>query len=376
MRNKSYYWDLWCVICLVFLSNFSFSHDVQFNKAALYEEEELLSIFLHTKSYSLVEQAGVIDENLFQINGCSIASMSKKNTVDGVLLGYNLECQQPAQTVDFSVLMKLLPNFSFIFEKFDKHHLKQRQLVSIGNPKIQLNRSQNSTILDYVRLGADHISSGYDHLVFLLALSLLLGWTALLFWAVLGFTLGHGLSITLASLQIVEVHASLVEIVIGLSIVVLAIEALYRGRSQKKVYGLTALLVMFLLFTPYWLSAVGLGLVLFGYFNLKARSDRAMKVAIACMTVIFGLYHGLGFSQLLIAQNFEISELWQPIIGFNIGVELGQIIAIVLMFAFAEFALKFIPAKWHVLCREVTACLALTCGIYWLCARTLAQFVF
>ena len=144
-----------------------------------------------------------------------------------------------------------------------------------------------SGLAGFVRLGVMHILTGYDHLLFLLAL--LIGATN--FWRVLGiasaFTLAHSITLSLAVLGLVHVPGAVVEPLIAASIV--------------------------------WVAAVE---NTFGQGRLWRRY---------AVTFVFGLVHGLGFADALSPLALAGWSLVRALAGFNLGVELGQAIAISLV---------------------------------------------
>jgi hypothetical protein len=84
--------------------------------------------------------------------------------------------------------------------------------------------SQLRVVWSYARLGGEHILTGWDHLLFVLGLVLLVGRGRTLFWTITAFTVGHSMTLALASLGLVRVPQAPMEAAIALSIYVLAIE--------------------------------------------------------------------------------------------------------------------------------------------------------
>jgi hypothetical protein len=138
----------------------------------------------------------------------------------------------------------------------------------------------------YVMLGIAHILTGWDHLAFILCLCLLIRGRAMIL-LITAFTVGHSVSLALAFLGIVHVPRPPVEALIALSIAVLAREAfLARERRNEKT-----------LWLRYILLVVG-----------------------------FGLVHGLGFASALRELGVSPSIRALGLVGFNIGVEIGQLL--------------------------------------------------
>jgi hydrogenase/urease accessory protein HupE len=145
----------------------------------------------------------------------------------------------------------------------------------------------------YLRLGVEHILTGLDHLLFVLALTLLAGSLTALFKTVTAFTAAHSLTLALAALGAVRVPPAPVEAVIALSIVFVAREV--------------------------WLLARGRP-------GLGARRPWPMAFA-------FGLLHGLGFAGALARVGLPETDVPVALLTFNLGVEIGQLLFIVVLLA-------------------------------------------
>ena len=143
-------------------------------------------------------------------------------------------------------------------------------------------------VLPYLYLGAKHMVTGYDHLLYLLGVVFFLHRLKDIILYVSLFTLGHSMTLMLGVLAELSVNASLVDMVIGLSVAYKAFENI---NGFKAVFGL----------------------------KLDAR------IAV----LIFGLFHGLGLATKL--QDLSLSEdsLVVNMLSFNLGVEVGQALALV-----------------------------------------------
>src|SRR5690606_17384329 len=185
-----------------------------------------------------------------------------------------------------------------------------------------------SEFLVYLRLGFEHISdlNGYDHILFIAALCAvyeLREWKHLL-WLVTAFTVGHSVTLALATLDVIRIDGGLVEFLIPVTIF------------------LTALL------------------------NIAARRDpegRRAEYAKYAMALGFGLIHGMGFSNYLRAILFEEESLFVPLLAFNVGLELGQlaILFVLLLLAHAVVRGAKLPRReWVVALSGAAAGIALT----------------
>jgi len=138
----------------------------------------------------------------------------------------------------------------------------------------------------YTVLGVEHILEGYDHLLFVFALMLIVsgGWR--LVKTITAFTVAHSITLALATLGFVSFPSRPVEAAIALSIAFLAAEIVYARRGRR---GLTH--------SAPWLVAFG-----------------------------FGLLHGFGFAGALADIGLPQSEIPVALLFFNVGVELGQLL--------------------------------------------------
>lgn len=142
-----------------------------------------------------------------------------------------------------------------------------------------------SVLAEHFRLGAEHVLGGADHLLFVLALVLLLrARPGRLLLAVTVFTVAHALTLTLAVAGMLVVRPAPVEVLIALSIWLLAVELL-RGDAAR-----------------------------------QAGSPFFLGVVFAC-----GLLHGLGFASALMGIGVGEDQLAPALLAFNLGIEAGQI---------------------------------------------------
>jgi hydrogenase/urease accessory protein HupE len=147
----------------------------------------------------------------------------------------------------------------------------------------------------YLRLGIEHILLGYDHLLFVFALMLVVagGWA--LMKTITAFTVAHSITLGLAVLGVVHIPRPPVEAAIALSILLLAAEIVRRNRGAP---------------------------------SLTVRAPWAVAFA-------FGLLHGLGFAGALIDAGLPALDVPFALFAFNVGVELGQLMFIGTMLGLA-----------------------------------------
>jgi hypothetical protein len=148
----------------------------------------------------------------------------------------------------------------------------------------------------YIPVGFDHIlPKGLDHILFVLGLFFLSTRFTPLLWQVSSFTLAHTVTLAMAVLGIVSIPGSIVEPLIAASIVYVAVENMLSDHLSR--------------WRPY-------------------------------VVFVFGLLHGLGFASVLGEFGLPDGQIIPALIGFNVGVELGQLTVIAIAFLLVWYALQ------------------------------------
>ncbi len=149
--------------------------------------------------------------------------------------------------------------------------------------------STSDTVLRYIKLGFDHIlPKGLDHVLFIVGLFLLSARLKPLLLQVTTFTLAHSVTLAMGLLGWINIPGSIVEPLIALSIVFVAIENIFTQNLHR------------------WRMVIVFG---------------------------FGLLHGLGFAGVLRELAIGDGQFAASLIGFNVGVELGQVAVVLLCYA-------------------------------------------
>jgi hypothetical protein len=232
--------------------------------------------------------------------------------------------------------------------------------------------AHGSSFADYVALGVEHIRTGYDHLAFVLALVLLAGSLAEVGTIVSAFTLAHSVTLAAAVLGVVQPAPAAVEALIGFSIALVAFENawLLAGRDRTSAVVASGFLVVVALAMP---GAVGpialLGLALFTacHLGLLAVSERPARLR-ALVAFAFGLIHGFAFAGVLAEMDLPRARLVPALVGFNVGVELGQLAIVAVAWAALLAVERAVPGGRR---RVAEAGSAAVCGLglYWFVTR-------
>jgi hydrogenase/urease accessory protein HupE len=181
------------------------------------------------------------------------------------------------------------------------------------------------TFWQFLRLGVEHILTGFDHLAFLFALLLAGSSFREAAKIITSFTAAHSMTLALATLNLVNLPSNIVEPLIAVSIVYVGLENIFRRETKWR-----------------WM-----------------------------LTFAFGLIHGFGFASVLreLGLGSQGGGVVVPLLSFNLGVELGQIaiaaLVLPLIWKFRQepnFVVRYVPA--------CSLLVALT-GVYWLVERTL-----
>lgn len=171
--------------------------------------------------------------------------------------------------------------------------------------------------LIYLRLGFDHITDprGYDHILFVIALCAiytLRQWRRVLI-LVTAFTLGHSITLALATLQLIHYSTALVELLIPVTILLTAVtNFFYVAPTTER--------------------------------QTRERKNSPFRYALAGS---FGLIHGMGFSNYLRSLLGKEASIVKPLVAFNLGLEIGQLLIVGLILLIGWVALDLLKAKRH-----------------------------
>jgi hydrogenase/urease accessory protein HupE len=204
------------------------------------------------------------------------------------------------------------------------------QVLSADRPSFDIPERETrlGVFETYGALGIEHILLGFDHLLFVLALVLLVPDLRRLLGTITGFTIGHSLTLALAVLGFVHVPQAPVEAGIALSICVLAIEI---ARSNA------------------------------GRITLVQRAPWVVAV-------LFGLLHGLGFAGALAEVGLPEGEIPLALFAFNLGIEAGQLAFVVVVRGILA-VLRRLPLRWPAPVMQLPAYAIGSLAAFWLFER-------
>ncbi len=235
---------------------------------------------------------------------------------------------------------------------------------------------RGEAFLGYLRLGVEHIALGPDHLAFVVALLLFAVRARDVVVVVTGFTLGHSLTLALGALGFARPEPELIEALIGFTIALVAAEnitstsgdgARVSSAATLVLAGL-ALVALFVERGPPPLLLLGLALFTGCQGRLATTADATLRLRPA-LTVLFGLVHGFGFAGVLLEIGLPRERLLAALLGFNLGVELGQLAFVAAFALAAALARRVAPVLLSVPVRECSSAALCGIGLYWFVAR-------
>ena len=266
-----------------------------------------------------------------------IAKQKDDNNIEILL------CYQRTNAVRLRLLSALLETLPFGHREFLSVHAADgsvlgEAMLSANDSSFQTNlppitlstvtQSNRHSFLEFLKLGVEHILTGYDHLLFLFALMVVCRDLRSILSVITCFTIAHSITLGLATLDIVRLPGRIVEPMIAASIAYVGIENVFRGDSPK------------------WRCLIAF---------------------------CFGLVHGLGFADALreLGINSGAFGIVVPLVGFNLGVEVGQlcVAAIVLPVLWNLRKCPVFVSRWVPVCSVAVA----FAGSYWMVERIMQK---
>ena len=353
----------WAVLSSVLAAPFAYAHDPGLSTATLRLETSKLEAVL---VYSLLDAGQIVDMDKDHDGQISKAELAEASAQLKEIAAQSLEVtvdNQPVPAEDVRCRFDELDNASvhLVFPMNTCSNLVirskwlallqpgHRQFFSLQNPAgdtlaerllsanadtvtLQMDAlnaqspgtSHKNSFADFLLMGVKHIWTGYDHLLFLFGLLIVTRNFGSSVKIITCFTIAHSITLAVATLSLVQFSRRIVEPLIAASIVYVGIENLFRGDDPK----------------GRWL-----------------------------LTFAFGLVHGFGFASVLreLGVGANGSSIAVPLVSFNLGVELGQVVvaALVLPVIWKLRTKPVFVARWVPVCSVLVALL----GGYWFVQR-------
>ena len=230
-----------------------------------------------------------------------------------------------------STMVDVMVNISFLDGR------SYTGLVRPTNPVFHIpdRESEVSVFGSYFILGVEHIAFGWDHLLFVMGLVLLVIDVRRLIWAITGFTIAHSMTLALAMLDVIRVPGPPVEAIVALSIVFVAVEAIHYRQGRGETLAVKA---------PWLVSA------------------------------LIGLVHGLGFAGALSEYGLPAYAKLISLLAFNLGVEAGQLVFVAVLLLAAAF-IRRLDERLLSYVQIGAAWLIGVCGSFWLAQRFFGFYI-
>lgn len=226
------------------------------------------------------------------------------------------------------------------------------------------------TVAHFMPVGAEHVWTGLDHMAFILALVLFTAgrWRDLIV-AATGFTLGHTATLGLAATGAIRPDIPAIEALIGFTIAFVALEIGAGGPERMRAVSAPAAALLAIAGAAAVLGALPMSpLVWFGLAAFAYAYPRGFPRGVALLALIFGLIHGCGFAGALADLELPRPRLLASLLGFNLGVEVGQL-SVILGALVVGLALRQAPVQVTRHAAHAAGAALFALGAYWFVSR-------
>ncbi len=258
------------------------------------------------------------------------------------------------------------------------------QLITAGDPGLDLAGVDggglgSASFLEFVEMGVMHIFTGIDHISFLIGLVLISRNLRDLVFVVTGFTIGHSLTLALAVTGVIRPHAEFIDALVALTIALIGAENVSTASGQPRIVavGVGVLLALMALMRLFGIGLlpplllIGAAIFSTNYLMLSGYLRNAGRVRLV-VTMVFGLIHGFGFAADLLESRLPTEKLAQILVGFNLGVELGQLSIVLLLTGLVALLAQTKLALPRPIVVDVSAATLVAVGTFWFVGRSFA----
>ena len=241
---------------------------------------------------------------------------------------------------------------------------------------------ENAGLLQFIRMGIMHIFTGIDHMSFMLGLVLISRRVRDLLFVITGFTLGHSLTLGLAVTGVLRPNAQYIDALVALTIALIGAENIGDSTHRPLPIALSlggllfcfaiAKLLGLAVTLPAMLLAGG-GIFALCYLMLTGQMRDAGRVRLL-MTLVFGLIHGFGFASNLLEMQLPADRLAKLLLGFNVGVEIGQVTVVLTALLLARILIRLRLALPRPLFTDIAASFLVGEGLFWFVGRSVAAY--
>jgi len=238
---------------------------------------------------------------------------------------------------------------------------------------------RDASFFEYIRLGIMHILTGPDHMSFLLGLVLISRRLRDLVFVVTGFTIGHSITLALAVTGLLRPHAEYIDALVALTIAMIGAEniavASHRPGTVSLGIGLPLVAMAAASFAGVGtlppLLLLGAALFCSNYLMLSGHLRDAGRLRLV-VTLVFGLIHGFGFAATLLEMQLPPAKLGQILVGFNLGVEIGQLSLVLTLMGLVTLLVRAKLSLPRPIVVDTVAAGLVAVGTYWFISRSYA----
>jgi len=290
------------VVCMMLFALALQAHEVR--PARLVIDQQTDSTYHVSWKLPAIKEGVLRLSPIFEVDHEVISNDPPRDLGDAYVTGWTIQPNEPIAGTDIEI-QGLENTITDVFVTIQLINGNESSfLVRPRSPRFQFlsNRTNWQVIKDYIILGIEHIWIGYDHLLFVLCLVWLINGFKKLIKTITAFTVAHSITLGASALGIITLPSAPVEAIIALSIVFLAVEIIQHSNNKK-------------VFTSKYPWAVAL---------------------------VFGLLHGFGFAGALTEIGLPNNAIPISLLGFNLGVEIGQVLFIIAII----LAIKLLNSFW------------------------------
>jgi hypothetical protein len=256
------------------------------------------------------------------------------------------------------------------------------QLITNEHQTVQVtggegSRLKNARFFEFIQMGILHIFTGVDHMSFLLGLVLISRRLRDLVFVVTGFTVGHSLTLALAVTGVLRPHAEYIDALVALTIALIGAEniVVQTGRARLIALAVGGSLILMAIFK--WLGfgampallLLGAGLFTANYLMISGNLRDAGRLRML-ITLVFGLIHGFGFAADLLELQLPTERLAELLVGFNFGVEAGQLTLVVGVTSLVLALRRLDVALPRPIVVDVASAFLVGLGTFWFVSRS------
>ena len=390
------------ILLLVSFQNETLAHtkSVSYSSWTIQEEEVIVNFTVASREVTKLIEYRVnypsladslkshLMENIYSENVISKPVINILNTepgTTGLSLKFNID-QVEEYIFDVNIFFNQIP--SHVHYAKINYESGQKRTIVLNENNHQINfltkedealeQGSFDSFKQYLGLGFTHILEGIDHLLFLLALFILCKSLKSLFFAATGFTIGHSVTLALAASNIVIPEVNIIESLIGWTIVLASIEALNIPKHEMRKIQFAILIIVMAMSAMSLLNItglktgfiIGLGLLTLAILRLNEGSQESEKLR-PMLAIIFGTIHGFGFANILNEISLDRANFLFSLLGFNLGVEIGQILVLLSMWVLTTYLVTKILAKDIQKITHLVSSILCSIGLYWFLTRLL-----